>query len=199
MKGRPDYYWRKSKEEGYPARSVYKLEEMQEKFRLIKPSCRVLDLGSSPGSWSLYILDILAGSGGVTGVDLDSPDGKLLSRKAFRFIHGDFFDPAVLEEIQRAGPFDVVLSDAAPSTSGTRTSDTARSLEIGRQVLLICRRALSAGGNMAVKIFQGGEEREILQGMKGVFSTARAFKPKASRSDSMEIYFVGCGFRGPEA
>jgi 23S rRNA (uridine2552-2'-O)-methyltransferase len=194
MKGRPDFYWKKSKQDGYPARSVYKLQEMQEKFRLIQRGNSVLDLGSSPGSWSLYILDLLGGSGKITGVDLNPPDQSLASRKGFRFIQGDFFLPEIVARFAETGPYDIVVSDAAPSTSGNRTSDTARSLELARQVLRICRGVLAAGGNMAVKIFQGGEEREVLDDMKRLFKTARAFKPKASRSDSMEIYFVGCGF-----
>jgi len=194
MKGRPDFYWKKSKEDGYPARSVYKLQEIQEKFRLIQKGNRVLDLGSSPGSWSLYILDLLSGSGGVTGVDLNLPEKTLLSRRGFRFIQGDFFLPEILARISDTGPYDIVVSDAAPSTSGNRTSDTARSLELARQVLRICRSSLAAGGNTAVKIFQGGEEREILEEMKSHWKSARAFKPRASRRDSMEIYFVGCGF-----
>jgi 23S rRNA (uridine2552-2'-O)-methyltransferase len=194
MKGKADYYWRKSKEEGYPARSVYKLQELQEKHTLVKPGNRVLDLGCSPGSWSLMILDILGGNGTLTGVDLNEPDKKLLSRKGFRFILGDFFKEETLAAIAAHGPYDAVLSDAAPSTSGNRTTDTARSLEIGLRVLEIADRVLAPGGSMAVKIFQGGEERQVLERMKARFAEARAFKPKASRSDSMEIYFAARGF-----
>jgi 23S rRNA (uridine2552-2'-O)-methyltransferase len=194
MKGKPDYYWRKSKEEGYPARSVFKLQEMQEKYRPLRPGSRVLDLGASPGSWSLFILDMLAGAGSVTGVDLNLPDGKLLSRKNYRFLQGDFIDEALVQRIVESGPFDVVVSDAAPSTTGNRTLDTARSTEIARQVLAICERCLAPGGNCVLKIFQGGEEKEILNRMRGCFASARAFKPKASRSDSMETYFLGLGF-----
>lgn len=195
MKGKADYYWRKSKEDGYPARSVYKLQELQDKHALLKPGNRVLDLGCSPGSWSLMILDLLGGNGAVTGVDLNQPDAKLLSRKGFRFIPGDFFTEDTLTLILQSGPYDAVLSDAAPSTSGNRMTDTARSLEIGLRVLEIADKALVHGGSMAVKIFQGGEERQVLEGMKARFSEARAFKPKASRSDSMEIYFIAKGFR----
>jgi len=194
MKGKPDYYWRKSKEEGYPARSVFKLQEIQEKYRLIRPGNAVLDLGASPGSWSLYILDLLAGSGSVTGADLKAPDRKLLSRRGFRFIQGDFSSGETLAAIIECSPFDVVVSDAAPSTTGNRTMDTARSLDLARQVLAIAEKALKPGGNLALKIFQGGEEKEILDWMRGRFASARAFKPKASRRDSMETYFVGTGF-----
>jgi 23S rRNA (uridine2552-2'-O)-methyltransferase len=196
MPGKPDYYWRKSKEEGYPARSVFKLREIQEKFKPLRPGTRVLDLGASPGSWSLWVMDMLSGSGGVTGVDLNEPDPRLLSRKGYRFIQGDFTDAAVLAALREAGPFDAVISDAAPQTTGTRARDTARSAELVRAVLDICAASLQPGGSCVLKIFQGGEEREVLERMRRMFDAARAFKPKASRSESMETYFVGLGLRG---
>ena len=197
MKGKPDYYWRKSKEEGYPARSVFKLQEIQEKHRILRPGSRVLDLGASPGSWSLFILDTFAGGGGgVTGVDLNPPDQKLLSRKNYRFIEGDFTSTEIVRTVAEGGPYDAVVSDAAPSTTGNRTLDTARSLDIARQVLAICQAVLVPGGACLLKIFQGGEEKEILDRMRGLFTSARAFKPKASRSDSMETYYFGLGFKG---
>jgi 23S rRNA (uridine2552-2'-O)-methyltransferase len=195
MKGKPDYYWRKSKEEGYPARSIFKLQEIQQKHGPVKPGARVLDLGASPGSWSLYLLDMLAGAGSVTGVDLNEPDGKLLTRKGYRFLHGDFTTQEMERRIREAGPFDIVVSDAAPSTTGNRTMDTARSAEIARRVIAICEMCLVPGGNCVLKIFQGGEEREILEDMRRRFEATKAFKPKASRSDSMETYFIGLGLK----
>jgi 23S rRNA (uridine2552-2'-O)-methyltransferase len=194
MARKPDYYWRKSKDEGYPARSVFKLQEIQEKLGPLRPGTRVLDLGASPGSWSIFILERLAGAGGVTGVDLNPPDGKLLARRNYHFLLGDFTTDPVMRQIEEAGPFDAVVSDAAPSTTGNRTMDTARSADIARQVLLICERCLAQGGSCVLKIFQGGEEKEILSRMRSLFASARAFKPKASRSESMETYFVGLGF-----
>jgi 23S rRNA (uridine2552-2'-O)-methyltransferase len=190
MPGKPDYYWQKSKDEGYPARSVWKLQQMQERFRLLGAGKRVLDLGCSPGSWSLMVLELLGGRGALTGVDLDEPDAKLLARPGFTFIRGDFTDPAVLAAVAARGPYDVVLSDAAPSTTGSRLSDTERSLELGRAVLAAAAQCLRTGGNLALKIFQGGGERELLDALRTGFESARAFKPKASRSESMEIYFV---------
>jgi 23S rRNA (uridine2552-2'-O)-methyltransferase len=199
MPGKPDYYWQKSKEQGYPARSVWKLKEMQERFRLLDAGPRVLDLGCSPGSWSLMVLEILGGRGALTGVDLDEPDPKLLRRPGFTFIQGDFTDPAVLAAVVARGPFDVVLSDAAPSTTGNRISDTERSLELGKAVIAAASACLRPGGNLALKIFQGGGERELLESLRAGFETARAFKPKASRSESMETYYVALRRRAVSA
>lgn len=194
MKGKPDYYWRKSKERGYPARSVFKLQEIQDKHRLLRPGSSVLDLGVSPGSWSLFILDMFGGNGKVTGVDLKPPDQRLLSRKNFTFIQGDVTSEEVLQRIMGSAPYDSVVSDAAPSTTGNRTLDTVRSLQIARHVLAICDKALAPGGSCLLKIFQGGEEKEILDRMRTMFRLSRAFKPKASRSDSMETYYIGVRF-----
>ncbi len=191
MKGRPDHYWRMSKERGYPARSVWKLAEMQERFTLVRPGNRVLDLGCSPGSWSLGVLEILAGRGSVLGVDLAEPDPKLSPRAGFAFLRGNFTSAEIRAQIAALGPFDVVLSDAAPSTSGNRIRDTARSQEIGAAVLAIADECLRPGGNLALKLFPGGEEGELLGAMRRRFSEARVVKPKASRSDSMEIYLLG--------
>jgi len=191
MPGTPDYYWRKSKEAGYPARSVWKLQEMHERFSLLDAGPRVLDLGCSPGRWSLAVLGLLGTRAVLTGVDLDEPDAKLRSRPGFTFIKGDFTDPAVLASVVARGPYDTVLSDAAPSTTGNRISDTERSLELCRTVVAVATACLRTGGNLALKIFQGGGERELLESLRAMFTTARAFKPKASRSESMEVYYVG--------
>ncbi len=173
---------------------MFKLQEIQEKHRPVRPGARILDLGASPGSWSLYLLDMLAGAGSVTGVDLNEPDGKLLARKGYRFLRGDFTTPEMERRIRECGPFDIVVSDAAPSTTGNRMMDTARSAEIVRNVISICEACLVPGGNCVLKIFQGGEEREILADMRRLFASTKAFKPKASRSESMETYFIGLGF-----
>jgi 23S rRNA (uridine2552-2'-O)-methyltransferase len=196
MKGSPDYYYRRSKEEGYPARSVFKLQQIQEKFRIIRRGDRILDMGASPGSWSLYLLSVLAGSGKVTGVDLDLPDQRLVGRRGYRFLHGDFYDPEILASVAEDAPFDLIASDAAPSTIGNRITDTTRSLEMAFHILAVAERHLSPGGRFLVKIFQGGGEKQIMDRMKTVFETAKAFKPMASRRESMEVYLVGIGFRG---
>jgi 23S rRNA (uridine2552-2'-O)-methyltransferase len=186
-----DYYAREAKKRGYPARSVFKLEEIQSKFRLIRRGSLVLDIGASPGSWSLYIMKELGAR--VVGVDLKTPV-TALDRKEYSFIRGDIFEDKVWERISKFGPYQAVMSDAAPSTTGTRSIDSIRSFSLAERVFDVASASLEKGGNLVVKIFQGGEERELLMRMKDFFSKTAAFKPRASRKSSFEIYLIGTGF-----
>ena len=193
-----DYWQQKAKKEGYPARSVYKLIEINEKFGLIKPnnSIRILDLGAAPGSWSLYILRKFPGCF-LVSVDL-SPlsrqfDKGLFDSKNFCFIQGDFTDSSVRDKILSHGPFNLILSDAAPSTTGSRLIDTARSLELAENAVSYATDALASKGNLIVKLFQCGDSSELLQGLRSLFNSAKSYKPTACRSDSFETYFLGLG------
>ena len=191
-RSKPDHYTNRAKREGYQARSVYKLQELQQKFRLVDPTSRVLDLGAAPGSWSRYILKLLDSQGRLVAGDLcpleisDDPRLEVLKLD----ILGQEFPQLVAAH----GPFDAVLSDAAPSTTGDRTVDTARSAAIVEAIIHWLPRYLCQGGNLAVKIFQGGEEQLLLRGLRGAFRSARAFKPRACRSQSFETYLVGIGY-----
>ena len=218
----------KAQKEGYPARSVYKLKEMDEKFGLLKSSrsragapFRVLDLGAAPGSWSLYVLRKLSaiakGQGSaapesdsepslvsksepsLVSIDL-SPlsrqyDQGLFDRKDFLFIQGDFTIPEIRDAILSRGPYRLLLSDAAPFTSGNRTVDTLRSLDLAEAVLEYAGIALAKGGNMALKVFQGGDTGTLLKKIRGLFETGKSFKPQACRSESFETYYLGLGKR----
>jgi 23S rRNA (uridine2552-2'-O)-methyltransferase len=195
MKRSADYFARLAKQKNYPARSVFKLEEMQERFLLLKAGQKVLDLGSAPGSWSKYCLQRLGPGGQLVGVDLEAVSISRPPRGRYRFIQGDIFSEAILTVLNELGPFDVILSDAAPRTSGSGLVDAQRSLEIAERVLEIAECTLNPGGNLVVKIFQGGEEGSLLNRMKSLFRRARAFKPKASRGQSRETYFLGQLFR----
>ncbi|MBN1698895.1 MAG: RlmE family RNA methyltransferase [Spirochaetales bacterium] len=196
MKHTSDHYAKKARDEGYPARSVYKLEEMQAKYRIVKKGDRVLDIGSAPGSWSLFALKQAGPGGRVVGVD--PAEMKLDSRNtaAFRFICGDIFSEEVAETISGMGPYTAVLSDAAPSTTGDRIVDTARSYELAARVFELAVTVLDEGGNLVIKIFQGGDERTLYRRMEDEFSRVKAFKPRASKKASMEIYYIGIGFMG---
>ncbi len=195
MKRDRDYYSRLARQKGYPARSVFKLAEMQKRFRLLEPGQRILDLGSAPGSWSRFCLQRLGRQGFLAGVDLQEPRFRVPAGPQYRFIPGDLFDPQVETRIKELGPFDLVLSDAAPQTSGSSLVDVHGSLRIARRALEIAAAVLPPGGKLAVKIFQGGEEGEVLREMKSLFQRARAFKPAASRSESREIYLLGLSYR----
>jgi 23S rRNA (uridine2552-2'-O)-methyltransferase len=216
-----DHWSLKAKKEGYPARSVYKLKEMDEKFDLLKPGnghggghgteagFRVLDLGAAPGSWSLYALRkfALPGSKQVqgetgNGAALVAADLSPLSRQYdrglfdgnnFFFIQGDLTAPGARENILARGPYNLVMSDAAPSTTGNRSVDTLRSLELAEAVLSYAETALASGGNLIVKVFQGGDTSNILRRIRELFTNGKAFKPSACRNESFETYYLGLG------
>jgi len=211
---KPDHWQQKARKEGYPARSVYKLKEIDEKFALFKAPrpLRVLDLGAAPGSWSLYILRKLASQKQSTGGKenanvhaegfLAAADLSPLSREYdrglfdggnFFFIQGDITAEEVRESLLSKGPYSAIVSDAAPSTTGNHTVDSARSLELAEAVISYAESSLAKGGNLALKIFQGGDSGPLLKQMKALFETAKSFKPQACRGESVETYFVGLG------
>jgi 23S rRNA (uridine2552-2'-O)-methyltransferase len=192
-----DYWQQKARKEGYPARSVYKLMEIDEKFGLLKtPNVRVLDIGAAPGSWSLYVLQKMAlkGKGFLTAVDL-SPLPNKFDNDNFLFIQGDITTQDVRTSLLSKGPFNVIISDAAPNTTGNHMVDSARSVELVEAVFSYAEDALSSGGNLAVKVFQGSGTDALLKHMKTLFTTAKSFKPQACRGESVETYFVGLGRR----
>ena len=126
---KPDYWSQKAFSEGYPARSVYKLKEMDEKFGMIKKNCNVLDLGAAPGSWTTFLLRNLGEGGSVTSCDLNPLSKSVRGDKLF-FLQGDLNDPGIRKQIKERGPFDLVVCDAAPLTTGNRIVDTARSEQL---------------------------------------------------------------------
>jgi len=201
---KPDYWQQKARKEGYPARSVYKLKEIDEKFNLFKvcksAGCnvpRILDIGAAPGSWSLYVLRKFAGNGFLAAADL-SPlsrefDKGLFDGDNFFFIQGDVTASQVREALLSKSPYNVIISDAAPGTTGNHIVDSARSLELAQTVIEYAQDALAPGGNLVVKIFQGGETNAVLKRMKTLFTTAKSYKPQSCRSESVETYFLGLG------
>jgi 23S rRNA (uridine2552-2'-O)-methyltransferase len=200
---RPDYWTIRAKKEGYPARSVYKLEEIVRKFGLLKGLSggrgvpdrgpAILDVGAAPGSWSLWLLRQMKGAGRLVAVDIQdlgiAPDDA-----NFSFVKGSILDEEVRASLRAAGPYDLVVSDAAPATSGNRIVDQSRSEELVEAVMGLALEVLAPGGALVVKIFQGGEEKRLLSELRAHFAQARAFKPEACRSESFETYLVATGF-----
>ncbi len=186
----PDYWSKKAFAENYPARSVYKLEEMNKKFNLFSKSDKVLDLGAAPGSWTVFVLRYLNEQGRITSVDLKPLDDAVYDER-LSFFQGDMYDSKILKAVKDLGPYDAVICDAAPATTGNKTVDTARSSGLVELALYYAQEQLKQGGNFVVKIFQGGDQQIHLQEMRKFFKKAKAFKPEACRSSSFETYLLG--------
>ena len=189
---KPDFWSKKAFSEGYPARSVYKLQEIDQKFGMIKKNYKVLDLGAAPGSWTTFLLRTMEGSGKVVSCDLN-PLSKSVKGDNLVFIQGDLQQKEIVDKIKAEGPFDLVVCDAAPLTTGNRVVDTARSTGLVKMAIWYAQTMLKTGGNFAVKIFQNGDQQALLKAMREVFTSAKGFKPVACRSESFETYLIGLG------
>lgn len=187
---KPDYWSKKAFSEGYPARSVYKLQEIDDKFGMIKKNFTILDLGAAPGSWTTFLLRKLDGSGKVVSCDLN-PLAKSVKGDNLVFIQGDLNATEIRKQITENGPYDLVVCDAAPLTTGNKMVDTARSTQLVEMAVWYAQAMLKKGGNFAVKIFQNGSQQEILKNMREIFTSAKGFKPEACRSESYETYLIG--------
>ncbi len=186
-----DHYTLRAKREGYPARSVYKLEEIQQKFSIITRNSKVLDIGAAPGSWTLYISRKLLGTRGtLVAVDLKPLTLSPLPTGVTVLI-GDAFSDDIQKLLLETAPFDTIVSDAAPSTTGNRSLDTIRSMNLAESILASVPSMLKQDGNLVMKIFQGGGEQEVLAKMRNLFLTVKTLKPKACRKDSFETFLIG--------
>ena len=192
----PDSYYRRAKAEGFAARSVYKLEEMDRRYRLFARGQKVLDLGCHPGSWMQFVSQKVGPSGLVLGVDIQ-PSGVALGGNR-RFIQADILEisPDMLAE---HAPFDLLISDAAPRTTGIAHADVLKSLNLVEKALELAESLLKPGGGFVAKAFFGAGTDEVIARVKRGFEMGKAHKPSASKSGSKEIYLVGLGYRAPGA
>jgi 23S rRNA (uridine2552-2'-O)-methyltransferase len=186
-----DHYSRQAKKDRFPARSIYKLAEIQKKHRLIKKGDTVLDLGCAPGSWLLYAAKLTGPKGRVIGVDLKPVSLQLSSHT--KIITADVFTLDI-ESLQK--DFNVVLSDMAPATTGHKIVDAARSYNLCETALSIAESILLPGGSFVCKIFQGPDFNPFLDAVRVGFKRLKVFKPQSSRKASKEIYVIGLGFKG---
>ena len=173
-----DHYSRRAKKERFPARSIYKLQEIQKKYNLIRKGGKVLDLGCSPGSWLMYAANLTGDTGRVVGIDL-KPVSVQVPSHVTTYI-GDILsmDDAIGKD------FNVVLSDMAPATTGIKSVDAARSFHLCQAALSIAQNALKPGGSFVCKIFQGEDFKEFSDAVKTNFKTQKIFKPESSRKAS---------------
>lgn len=181
-----DRFFHKAKKEGFLARSAYKLDELQKKYRLIKPGNFVIDLGAAPGAWSQVAQKVVGANGRVVGLDLkpvqfSAPNTKFYVMDVFEL------DPSIFEGRQ----VDVMLSDMAANTTGIRSVDQARSEQLCLEVLKLADQHLRTGGNLMMKLFEGGDAEVVAKGVKERFQTVKRMKPEAVRKGSFETYIVG--------
>ena len=189
---RKDHYSEKAKKEHFPARSVYKLQEIQKKYNLVKKGDKVLDLGCNPGSWLLFAANSAGNQGLVVGIDLKPLSIKLPSNA--RCYTGDILDfNNELSSLLKNNRFNVVLSDMAPSTTGNKTVDNARSFDLCMAALSVANEFLAVGGSFVCKIFQGEDFTKFTDAVKIKFSKHKIFKPQSSRKGSREIFIIGFG------
>jgi 23S rRNA (uridine2552-2'-O)-methyltransferase len=187
-----DHYTHQAKKEKYPARSVYKLKEIQSKYKLIRSSYTVLDLGCAPGSWSLFVSEIVGQSGYITGIDLKKIDIQI--KVPHSLIKDDIFLIKDSKKIIGA-PFDVVLSDMAPNTTGRKDVDALRSFQLCEVALEVSHKHLKPGGHFVCKIFQGEDTHQMIDAVKDCYAACRLFKPKSTRKASNEIYIIGMNYK----
>ncbi len=187
----PDKFTKDARSAGYPARSVYKLEEIDTRVRLLRPGMHVLDLGASPGSWAMYVAKKIGPSGKLLAIDLKPLETSLPANNCV-FMIGDAL---ALDNAQLAtfAPYDVVLSDMAPNTTGNRMADQARSFELFMRALAVAATLTKPGGAFVGKIFMGEDLPLARAELRKHFANERLIRPEGTRSVSYEIFVVGTG------
>ena len=182
-----DHYFEKAKADNYPARSVYKLKELDKRFKFLRAGQRVLDLGAAPGSWSMYAAQRVGPRGRVTAVDLNPPAREI---PGVDWLLGDVTELEAGDLIREGERFDLLLSDLAPKTTGHKGVDAARSMELCTAAFNLAEQVLSAKGAAVVKVFMGPDFQELTAMVKGSFRRTRIAKPKASLKQSRETYLL---------
>jgi len=190
---RPDHYTLRAKAEGLPARSAYKLEELDARFHLLRWGGRYLDLGCRPGSWSAWIRRQAGSDATILGVDLEEVEG---FPGTFLQVSVDDLEPEQVRTLL-GGPAHVVLSDMAPSTMGVKDVDHLRQIALAEAALAVAERVLAPGGAFVCKVFDGRDAPAFVAAVRARFETCKRLKPKATRDNSREFFVVGLGFLGP--
>lgn len=191
---RKDPFWRKAKREGYRSRAAYKLQQLDDKFKVLGPQRVVVDLGAAPGGWSQVAVERCPG-GKVIGIDLAG----ISPMDGAEFLRGDFTDPATVRLLlEKVGRADTVLSDMSPDISGAYSADHARSIHLAEQALTFATKVLRHDGDFLVKVFEGDLFMDFVAQCERHFAWVKPSHPPASRSSSSEIYVVGKRFTGTQ-
>ncbi len=189
-----DEFVKQAQREGYRSRAAYKLQEIQERDRILRPGQVVVDLGSAPGGWSQLARDLVGSGGKVIALDLLAME----PLPGVEFIQGDFREETVLNRLRElldGRPVDLVISDMAPNVTGMATVDQPRAMYLCELALDFAREVLKPGGGMVVKVFQGEGFDQYLRELRTAFAKVVTRKPKASRPSSREVYLVAGNFK----
>jgi 23S rRNA (uridine2552-2'-O)-methyltransferase len=190
-----DYYFKKAKSEQFVARSVYKLQEINERYKIFKKGQKVLDLGAAPGSWSQYVAAQVGNTGRVIGIDLKPIT---LELENATFIESDIFSfdwENLWASLQIFPPFDAVISDMAPQTTGMSLTDHVRSVELCSKALYIAERYLQKKGFFICKMFDGEDFTEYRNNIKKLFDKIQIIRPQSTRKESKELFFICMGYK----
>ena len=190
-----DHYYKKAKQENYLARSVYKLEEVDQKYNVVKKGDHAVDFGYHPGSWAQYLSRKVGEQGSVTGIDIRPINKKLLPTKNIKLFEKSIFDVENMGDLDRDSFFDLVVSDMAPNTTGIRSVDQDRSLNLVEMVYHLLPTFLKPGGNFVIKVFDSSDAQKFLRENKKMFAEYYQLKPKSTRSISKEFFAIGKGFK----
>jgi 23S rRNA (uridine2552-2'-O)-methyltransferase len=185
---RPDSFTKAAKAQGYPARSVFKLEEIDHRVRLLRAGQRVLDLGAAPGSWSMYAAKKIGPSGKLLAIDLSEINVSLGPSAVA--LQGDALALGN-DALAMFAPYDVVLSDMAPSTSGNKDADQARSFELFMRALAVADALGAPGGSFVGKLFMSGDFVAARDALRALFDEVKTIKPEGTRSSSVEVFLIG--------
>ncbi len=190
-----DEYVKKAQKLGLRSRAVFKIEEINNKDKLIKPGMKVVDLGAAPGGWSEYASKVVGDNGQVVACDILPMD----AIAGVDFLEGDFREEAVLDALLtriNGKNIDVVMSDMAANMTGNESADSARSMYLVELALDMCTHVLKANGAFVVKVFQGAGFEQYMKEVRSVFKTVKTRKPESSRARSREVYLVATGYKG---
>lgn len=189
-----DPYVARAKREGWRSRAAFKLIEIDDKYKLLKPGSRVVDLGAAPGGWSQVAIKRIGPKGKIVGIDL--LDIEPIAGVDFAVM--DFLDPDAPEKLRAmlGGPADVVMSDMAANAIGHKKTDHLKIVALAELAIEFAREVLAPGGSFVAKVLQGGTEGSLLADLKRDFTLVKHVKPAASRKDSAELYVLATGFRG---
>lgn len=191
-----DHYFEKAKKDNYLARSAYKLEEINKKYNILSKDMNVLDLGYYPGSWTQYTAKVVGEKGTIVGIDIQEVNPKLEVLKNVRVYEKDINDVKSLDELGVSDKFDALISDMAPSTTGIKSVDQARSLNLVEMVFYHLPNFLKVGGNFTIKVFDSNDAQMFLKQQRSLFTEYSFLKPKSTRSVSKEFFVIGKGYKG---